>query len=137
MRRNPSRSRRRQRRRRRVQRADTGPLSPFPCSTPAATALRRGRRDERRKANLRPDKELPRFFTDLFDKSYIAPPGGIDLQVIYLSRGLASDDVLRVNLPGDIVLFTCEWDELRAEAGRFKERSGSEGLGKWRNIKGV
>ena len=29
--------------------------------------------EERRKTNLRPDKELPRFFTDLFDMSYLAP----------------------------------------------------------------
>lgn len=97
-------------------------------------------REERRRTNLRPDKELPRFFTDLFDKSYLAPPGGIDLQNIYLSPGLAFDDVLRTDLPGDIVLFTCEWDGLRAEAERFKERLGSEGLGKrllYRNIKGV
>ena len=97
-------------------------------------------REERRKTNLRPDKELPRFFTDLFDMSYLAPPGGIELENIYLSPGLASDDVLRTDLPGDIVLFTCEWDGLRAEAERFKERLGSEGLGKrllYRNIKGV
>jgi acetyl esterase/lipase len=97
-------------------------------------------REERRKTNLRPDKELPRFFTDLFDMSYLAPPGGVDLQNIYLSPGLASDDVLRTDLPGDIVLFTCEWDGLRAEAERFKERLGSKGLGKrllFRNIKGV
>jgi putative ergosteryl-3beta-O-L-aspartate hydrolase len=86
-------------------------------------------REERRKTNLRPDKGLPKFFTDLFDKSYIAPPDGIDLRNIYLSPGLASDDVLRTDLPGDIVLFTCEWDELRAEAERFKERLGSEGRG--------
>jgi len=97
-------------------------------------------REERRKTNLHPDKELPRFFTDLFDRSYLAPPGGVDLQSIYLSPGLASDDVLRTDLPGDVVLFTCEWDGLRAEAERFKERLGSEGLGKrllYRNIKGV
>ena len=48
--------------------------------------------------------------------------------------------MLRTDLPGDVVLFTCEWDGLRAEAERFKERLGSEGLGKrlmYRNIKGV
>ena len=97
-------------------------------------------REERRKTNLRPDKELPRFFTNLFDMSYLAPPGGVDLENIYLSPGLASDDVLRTDLPGDVVLFTCEWDGLRAEAERFKGRLGSEGLGKrllYRNIKGV
>lgn len=69
--------------------------------------------------------------------SYLAPPGSVDLHNIYLSPGLASDNVLRTGLPGDIVLCTCEWDGLRAEAERFKERLG---LGKWllhRNIKGV
>lgn len=48
--------------------------------------------------------------------------------------------MLPTELPGDIVLFTCEWDELRGEAERFKERLGSEGLGKrllYRNVKGV
>jgi hypothetical protein len=62
-------------------------------------------REERRKTNLRPDKEFIRFFTDLFDLSYLAPPGSIDLKSIYLSPGLASDDVLRTDLPGDVELF--------------------------------
>merc|ERR1712093_277848 len=31
-------------------------------------------RVERRKTNIRPDKELPKFFTQLFDASYLYPP---------------------------------------------------------------
>ena len=114
-----------------------GPSSPFAHFTPVAATLRRGRRDERR--TYVPTRSSP----DSLPTSSIcrtSPPDGVDLQNIYLSPGLASDDVLRTDLPGDIVLVTCEWDGLRAEAERFKERLGSEGLGKrllYRNIKGV
>lgn len=97
-------------------------------------------REERRKTNLRPDKELPRFFTNLFDASYLNPPEGIDTSNIYLSPACASDDVLRTDLPGDIIMFTCEWDELLAEGERFKDKLGKEGLGKrihYRKVMGV
>ncbi|KFY31275.1 hypothetical protein V493_01250 [Pseudogymnoascus sp. VKM F-4281 (FW-2241)] len=78
-------------------------------------------REERRKTNIRPDKELPKFFTQLFDASYLYPPHGVSLSDSYLSPGVAPDDILRA-LPEDIIICTCEWDGLRAEAERFKDR---------------
>jgi acetyl esterase/lipase len=45
----------------------------------------------------------------------------------YLSPGVAGDEILR-ELPRDIFIYTCEWDELLAEAERFRTRL--EALGK-------
>lgn len=84
-------------------------------------------RDERRKTNIRPDKELPRFFTKLFDLSYLHPPKEVKLDSPYLSPGVASDDLLSF-LPEEILMYCCEWDELRAEGERFRDRI--RGLGK-------
>lgn len=78
-------------------------------------------REERRLTNTRPDKELPRFFTKLFDASYLHPPQGIQLNSPYLSPGVASDELLAF-LPEEMLLYTCEWDELHAEGERFRER---------------
>jgi len=78
-------------------------------------------RTERRATNLRKDKELPKFFTDLFDSSYLHPPGGVPLDSPYLSPGLAPDDMLRA-LPRDVIIYAVEWDELRAETEKFRER---------------
>lgn len=86
-----------------------------------ATDFATNTRKERRKTNIRPDKELPKFFTQLFDASYLYPPHSISLSNSYLSPGLAPDEMLR-ELPQDIIIYTCEWDGLRAEAERFKER---------------
>merc|ERR1712000_735616 len=61
------------------------------------------------------------FFTQLFDASYLYPPHSASLSDPYLSPGVAPDDMLRA-LPNDIIIYTCEWDGLRAEAERFKER---------------
>jgi putative ergosteryl-3beta-O-L-aspartate hydrolase len=69
---------------------------------------------------VRPDQALPDFFVELFDASYIYPPG-CDTSDPFLSPGVASDEVLS-GLPDDIILFTCEWDMLRAEAERFGAR---------------
>mgnify|MGYP003629409086 FL=1 len=78
-------------------------------------------RSERRKTNIRPDTELPRSVTKLFDASYLYPPHNVSLSNCYLSPGLAPDEILG-ELPDDIIIYTCEWDGLRAEAERFKER---------------
>lgn len=78
-------------------------------------------REERRASNGRVDKELPRFFTQLFDDSYLFPPKTIDLSSPYLSPGVASEDMLGI-LPNDIVLITCEYDELHAEGEQFRDR---------------
>ncbi|KFY31879.1 hypothetical protein V493_00718 [Pseudogymnoascus sp. VKM F-4281 (FW-2241)] len=86
-----------------------------------ATDFATNTREERRKTNIRPDQELPEFFTQLFDASYLYPPHGVSLSDPYLSPGVAPDDILRA-LPEDIIICTCEWDGLRAETERFKER---------------
>ncbi|KAJ3755685.1 Alpha/Beta hydrolase protein [Lentinula raphanica] len=78
-------------------------------------------RAERRKTNVRSDKELPKFFTNLFDASYLYPVNGVDLKSPWLSPGIAPSDMIK-DLPENIVLYTCEWDELCAEADRFHTR---------------
>jgi len=96
-------------------------------------------RSERRKTNTRPEKELPKFFTDLFDSSYLYPTEGFTFSSPYLSPGVAPMELLKAALPEDIVLFTCEWDELLAEGERFHRRLEDE-IGKkvrYKNIKGV
>ncbi|KAF8420429.1 Alpha/Beta hydrolase protein [Tirmania nivea] len=87
-------------------------------------------RDIRRLSILRKDKSLPAFFTDLFDASYLHPPKSIALDDKYLSPGLAPTEVLRNSLPEDIILYSCEWDELLVEGERFATRLGSEEVGK-------
>jgi acetyl esterase/lipase len=77
-------------------------------------------RDARRASCPRPEKTLPKAATDIFDYSYLYPPG-LDLSSPFLSPGVASDDVLR-SLPDNIILYTCEWDMLQAEAERFGDR---------------
>ena len=77
-------------------------------------------RDERRASCVRPEKTLPKAATDVFDESYLYP-SNIDTRNPYLSPGVAPDDVL-MGLPNDIILYTCEWDMLQAEAERFKDR---------------
>ncbi|TGZ77974.1 alpha/beta-hydrolase [Ascodesmis nigricans] len=79
-------------------------------------------RAERRATNIRPDKELPQVFTDLFDASYLWPPKEIDVQSPYLSPGVADNVLIREGLPERINMITCEWDELLAEGERFRDR---------------
>ncbi|GAW00317.1 Alpha/Beta hydrolase protein [Lentinula edodes] len=78
-------------------------------------------RDERRKTNVRSDKDLPKFFTNLFDSSYLYPVNGVDLKSPWLSPGIAPNEMIK-DLPENIVFYTCEWDELCAEADRFHHR---------------
>ncbi|KAF5358604.1 hypothetical protein D9758_007696 [Tetrapyrgos nigripes] len=78
-------------------------------------------REERRKTNVRSDKELPKFFTDLFDASYLHPPTSVDVRSPWLSPGIAPARMIR-ELPENIVIYACEWDALCAETVRFYER---------------
>ncbi|EON65841.1 hypothetical protein W97_05083 [Coniosporium apollinis CBS 100218] len=64
-------------------------------------------RDERRKSNVRPDRELPKFMTTLFDASYLYPPQEVSLSDPYLSPGVAPHEVLK-ELPEDIFIYSCE-----------------------------
>lgn len=96
-------------------------------------------RAERRKTVTRPEKALPKFFTDLFDASYLYPSSSLTLDSPYLSPGVAPSSLLVSALPNDILMYTCEWDELLAEGERFRERLEGE-LGKelrYTNVKGV
>jgi putative ergosteryl-3beta-O-L-aspartate hydrolase len=79
-------------------------------------------RTERRATNVRQDKSLPEFFTTLFDAAYLYDrSNNFDLKSPYLSPGLAPDEMLTA-LPDDIIMYICEWDELRAEAEVFRDR---------------
>ena len=78
-------------------------------------------RKERRSQNVRPDKEIPKFLTDLFDACYLHPPNAVSTFDPFLSPAIAPDSMLQ-SLPEDIIICTCEWDGLRIEAERFKER---------------
>lgn len=78
-------------------------------------------REERRKSNVRQDKDLPKFFTDLFDSSYLYPANGLNLSSPWLSPGIAPDHMIK-DLPENIILYTCEWDELAAEGEKFYHR---------------
>ncbi|KIK68876.1 hypothetical protein GYMLUDRAFT_153219 [Collybiopsis luxurians FD-317 M1] len=78
-------------------------------------------REQRRSTNVRTDKELPKFFTNLFDSSYLYPVNGVDLRSPWLSPGIAPDEMIK-DLPENIILYTCEWDELCAEAELFHHR---------------
>ena len=78
-------------------------------------------RTGRRRSNPRPEKELPRFLIDWFDACYIYPRSAISLHDPLLSPGVAPLSMLK-SLPDNILILACEWDGLRAEAERFKER---------------
>ncbi|EPE33449.1 alpha/beta-Hydrolase [Glarea lozoyensis ATCC 20868] len=79
-------------------------------------------REEKRKTNPQPAKNLPPMLTNLFDDSYLFPTADIDFSDPYLSPAAASDDFLRAAYPEDIVLYTCEYDMLNAEGVAFGER---------------
>lgn len=84
-------------------------------------------RDARRASCPRPDKTLPAVFTTLFDKSYLWPPGTVELDSPYLSPGIAPDALLQL-LPRELLVYTCEWDQLWDEGEKFRARM--KGLGK-------
>lgn len=93
-------------------------------------------RKQRLMTMARPDLEMSPIFTKLFDESYLQPPT-LDRTNPYLSPGLASKDLLK-KLPSRIIMYTCEFDVLQAEASDLKSRL--EALGKdvkHRLIKGV
>ncbi|KAG8917469.1 hypothetical protein FRC01_002434 [Tulasnella sp. 417] len=94
-------------------------------------------KEERRKTITRLDKALPQFFNRLFDSSYLHSTEEVKLDSPYLSRGVASGELLRF-MPDEILMYTCEWDELRAEAERFTDRVKKLGKKiKYRMVEGV
>ena len=96
------------------------------CMVPMLQTIRR-QPPIRRATCTRPEQAMPNFFVDLFDASYIYPRS-CDKSNPFLSPGIASADLLSL-LPNNIILFTCEWDMLRAEAETFGTHLRSE-LGK-------
>jgi putative ergosteryl-3beta-O-L-aspartate hydrolase len=88
-------------------------------------------RDHKRRTSRRPDKTLPKFFSKLFDYSYLPPPDTMLHASPFVSPGLASDNMLLDGLPSDIQIFLCEWDMLLKEGEVFARRL--KGLGK--NVK--
>ncbi|MBE3044398.1 alpha/beta hydrolase [Candidatus Bathyarchaeota archaeon] len=86
-------------------------------------------RASRRARAKRPDRALPPILTDLFDASYIHP-AGLDLANPHLSPAQATDELLVAGLPGDIIMYTCEWDMLLHEGEEFAGRLAGAGVGK-------
>jgi len=93
-------------------------------------------REEREKIPKRPDLMMPKFFTNLFDASYLHPPN-LDRESPYLSPGKAPIDLLK-QLPHDILIYPCEFDGLAVEAQAFRQRLGEVGkYVRWREVEGV
>ncbi|KAM3413523.1 AB hydrolase superfamily protein [Cercospora zeina] len=87
-------------------------------------------REERRATGLRADQELPAFFTNLFDDSYLHPPKDVTLDSPYLSPAVAPSDLLRNALPDEIIMHTCEYDMLLDEGKLFYNRLTSDEIAK-------
>jgi putative ergosteryl-3beta-O-L-aspartate hydrolase len=77
-------------------------------------------REDKISRSLRPDKALPKLFTELFDASYMYPEN-LDRACPWLSPGVAPSSITG-SLPEDIILYTCEWDMLLDEAEQFRDR---------------
>jgi len=94
-------------------------------------------RPEREAIPKRPDLMMPKFFTNLFDASYLQPPT-LDLSSPYLSPGLAPAELLR-ELPDTIMIYPCEYDGLQVEAQAFRQRLEKESgkKVKWKEVQGV
>ncbi|KAL9624044.1 MAG: hypothetical protein Q9160_001797 [Pyrenula sp. 1 TL-2023] len=82
-------------------------------------------REEKRRTCPHPKKTLPKFFTNLFDASYLPPPS--DHYDPYVSPAIASDEMLTEGLPKHVQIFGCEQDMLLGEGQRFAERLRSLG----------
>lgn len=78
-------------------------------------------RAERRANSTRPDATLPASLTNLFDTSYLFPPG-LDVSDPCLSPNKASDELLSKSIPTNVFFFTCEWDMLLKEGEYLARR---------------
>jgi len=78
-------------------------------------------REERRADSVRPEATLPASLTNLFDASYLFPPG-LDLGDPCLSPNKASNELLINGLPNNIFFYTCEWDMLLREGEYLARR---------------
>ncbi|KAI0395860.1 Alpha/Beta hydrolase protein [Xylariaceae sp. FL0594] len=78
-------------------------------------------RAERRAGSVKPEATLPTSLTNLFDASYLFPPG-LDLADPCLSPNKAADKLLIDGLPDNILFYTCEWDMLLREGEYLAHR---------------
>ncbi|KAI0597803.1 Alpha/Beta hydrolase protein [Biscogniauxia sp. FL1348] len=78
-------------------------------------------RAARRASCNRPDLTLPPTLTNLFDSSYLFPPG-LNLADACLSPSKASDEELMESMPPNVFFFTCEWDMLLREGEDLARR---------------
>ena len=86
-------------------------------------------RASKKRHSVKPEKVLPKFFTDLFDNSYLPCPDMKGNHASpYASPALARDDILKNGTPNDVQMFLCEYDMLLHEGRLFSERL--EGLNK-------
>ncbi len=80
-------------------------------------------RSSKKRHSVKPEKALPKFFTDLFDHSYLPCP---DIKgnhaSPYASPALAHSDMLSNGIPKDVQIFLCEYDMLLHEGRLFSER---------------
>ena len=80
-------------------------------------------RASKKRHSVKPEKALPKFFTDLFDHSYLpCPDMKGDHASPYASPALAHDDMLKHGIPKDVQMFLCEYDMLLHEGQLFSER---------------
>jgi putative ergosteryl-3beta-O-L-aspartate hydrolase len=86
-------------------------------------------RASKKRHSVKPEKVLSKFFTDLFDHSYLPCP---DIKgnhaSPYASPALAPEEMLKHSIPHDVQMFLCEYDMLLHEGQLFNERL--EGLNK-------
>lgn len=96
-------------------------------------------REERRASNPGgAGKSLPKSLTSLFDAAYIYPPGSIAKGNPLLSPAMATESSLVHCLPEDIIIITCEWDQLMGEGEAFRAKLKRLGKRvKGRMIRGV
>lgn len=80
-------------------------------------------REERRASNPGgAGKSLSKSLTNLFDAAYIFPVETVTKDNPFLSPALAADDALIRVLPENIIMITCEWDQLLVEGEAFREK---------------
>jgi putative ergosteryl-3beta-O-L-aspartate hydrolase len=86
-------------------------------------------RASKKRHSVKPEKALPKFFTDLFDHSYLPCPDMKGNHASpYASPALATEEMLKHGIPNDVQMFLCEYDMLLHEGQLFSERL--EGLNK-------
>lgn len=80
-------------------------------------------RASKKRHSVKPEKALPKFFTDLFDHSYLPCPDMKGNHASpYASPALAPEEMLKHGIPNDVQMFLCEYDMLLHEGQLFSKR---------------